>query len=135
MDFSGIDRAEFLLFDGVNSRFLGTPIVGNFPLPFDGNDNKRDVGLTIFNEQNQLDLQITVKCNSDFVKAYLVTASILSANSTMEYSLIDEATMEITTYTCFERVRIKQNENALIILIQDAGSSVVSYQLENYMES
>ena len=88
--------------------------------------------MLLSNEQNQLDLQITITCDQNLVKGYLVTAPIFPPAVNETRGELDFTKIDTTSYSCGNRVRVKQQEAAVIILIQDIGLSVVYYDMGLY---
>ncbi len=82
--------------------------------------------------QSQLDLQIVVTCDSNLVKGYLVTVPMLPPAVNKTEGLPDLTKIDTSSFSCGDRVRVKEQEAALIILIQDIGLSVVYYDMGLY---
>ena len=68
--------------------------------------------MALYNVQPNLDLQVIITCDSTAVVGYLLTTDIV-AETEINYSI------KTSTYKCGERVRIREKEAAMIILIQD----------------
>ncbi len=83
------------------------------------------MAIAISNLEYSLDLQVIVTCDSSLVTGYFVNYD--KNNETEEIS--NPATSK---YKCGDRVRIQQNKFGSITLIQDAGTSSLSYELKKY---
>ncbi len=64
----------------------------------------------VFNTQPQLDLQLTVTCDSSGVFGYLIKADSFIKNQT-------EKNLVTSSYSCGDRVRIQENQGINVILI------------------
>ena len=61
--FDGVDSLYSKSFDQQNRWDSKNQIAGNFSLPIDGDEQKRDVSISIVNKLQGLDLQIRIECD------------------------------------------------------------------------
>ena len=70
--FDGVDSVYSKAFDMQNRWDSKNQIAGNFTLPIDGNEQKRDVSVGIINKLQGLDLQIRIECDDSQVKLFRI---------------------------------------------------------------
>ncbi len=70
--FDGVDSVYSKAFDMQNRWDSKNPISGNFTLPIDRDEQKRDVSVGIVNKLQGLDLQIRIECDDSQVKLFRI---------------------------------------------------------------
>ncbi len=97
---------------------------GTFVLPFKGDDSKRSVYVNVANLEVGLDLQLIVTCDSSLVVGYALPND-LNADS-------KEKPTKTDNYSCGDKVRIKEASTIAVVLIQNTGTSTVTYEVKKY---
>ena len=72
-------------------------------------------------------MQLIITCDSSQVVGYSILTDV-SLDPSAPPSAITT-----TNYSCGDKVRIQQNKGGGVILIQNTGSSTVSYELQRYV--
>ena len=96
--FDGVDSVYSKAFDKENRWDSKNPIAGNFTLPIDGDEQKRDVSISVVNKFEGLDLQIRIECDDSQVKLFRIKVEDLS-------SIFNASIKAYTDISCGDRVR------------------------------
>ena len=112
---------------GLQNKFVGPIYNGKFDLPYQNDDQRRSVLVAVGNIEDGLDLQLIITCDSSQVVGYSILTDVSFDPSA------PPSAITTTKYSCGDKVRIQQNKAGGVILIQNTGSSTVSYELQRYV--
>ena len=123
-----LDQMVLFNFDNVKNIFNASlpTNAGNFILPVNNDETMRDVIVQWQNLQKNLTAYLTVNCNNSAV----ITYKVVTTNLDMIASLKTTA----TDYVCGYPIPINYNEGGYVVLVQNTGTSKVTYKISNSID-
>ena len=92
-------------------------------MPLNGDETKRDVIVQWQNTQPELELYLSIDCDASAIVAYKIQI-------TNVHKYIN-VTTTVSDYKCGTQFRVNKNEGGYVVLVQNSGTSTLSYRLTN----